>query len=136
MLLRIMGVEHDLQEVLRRPSLNDLFYLKVKSRSPEYPEGMSLRKLGEYLKKMGELEHPSDAIDDPDVLLALKGVVYLCRRRAGEKVSWEEAGELELSELEFIVEDSDEPILAEAAADPLEAPSDSEAVDADQPAGP
>jgi hypothetical protein len=135
MLIRIAGVEHDLNEVLGRPSLNDLFYLKVKSRSPEYPEGMSLAKLGEYLKRLANVTHAAEIVDDPEILLALKGVVYLCRRHDGEKVTWDEAGELELSELDFIVEDSDEELIEGAAQDPLLAPSDSAAADVAPPAG-
>lgn len=135
MILKIAGVPHDLNEVLSRPSLNDLFYLKVKSRSPEYPDGMSLSKLGEYLKKMAAMTNPADIVDDPDVLLGLKGVVYLCRRRAGEKLTWEDAGELELSELDFVLEDSDEVAVRAATADPPQAPPASAAVDGAPPAG-
>ena len=136
MILRIAGTEHDLNEVLSRPSLNDLFYLKVKSRSPEYPEGISLVTLGEYLKKMAKITDARQLVDDPDVLLALKGVVYLCRRHAGERLTWDDAGELELADLDFVVEDSDELVLAKAQDDPPSAPSDSGADDVAPPAGP
>jgi len=136
MILRIAGVEHDLADVLSRPSLNDLFYLKVKSRSPEYPNGISLVTLGEYLSRLATIKDPRDLVDDPDVLLALKGVVYLCRRHAGERLTWEDAGELELRDLDFVVEDSDDLVLAKAQEDPPAAPSDSEAADVAPPAGP
>jgi hypothetical protein len=136
MILRIAGVEHDLAEVLSRPSLNDLFYLKVKSKSPEYPAGISLVTLGEYLKKLAKIKDPRELVDDPDVLLALKGVVYLCRRHAGERLSWEDAGDLELRDLDFVIEESDELVLAKAQEDPQSAPSDSGAGDAVPLAGP
>lgn len=135
MLIRIAGAEHDLNEVLGRPSLNDLFYLKVKSRSPEYPDGMSLAKLGEYLKKLATISHAAQIVDDPEILLALKGIVYLCRRHAGEKVTWDEAGELELAEFDFVIEDSDEQALEAPPQDPPQAPSDSAAADVAPPAG-
>lgn len=135
MILRIAGAEYDLNDVLGRPSLNDLLYLKLKSRSTDYPKGMSIVTLGEYLKKLAAITDPRELVDDPDILLALKGVVYLCRRSAGEKVTWDEAGELQLSDLDFVVEESDELAMAEAQADPQPAPSDSAAADAVPPAG-
>lgn len=136
MILRIAGAEYDLNEVLSRPSLNDLFYLKTKSKSPEYPNGISLVTLGEYLKKLGQITDPRQIVDDADVLIALKGVIYLCRRHAGERLTWDDAGELELAELDFVIEDSDELVLEKAHEDPPQAPSDFEADDVDQPAGP
>ena len=136
MLLRIRGEQYDLQEVLSRPTLNNLYYLKIKSRSEEYPEGMSLSKLGEYLKRMSTFDDPQQILDDPEILLALKGVVFLCMRSSGQKVTWDEAGEFGLQELDFVTEDSDELAVATAITDPPQAPSDSEAADADQPAGP
>lgn len=136
MLLRIRGEQFDLQEVLSRPTLNTLYYLKIKSRSDENPTGMSLTQLGEYLGRMKGLEDPRQILDDPEILLALKGVVFLCHRSAGHKISWDEAGDFGLDELDFVTEDSDDLVVAAAKTDPPQAPSDSEAADADQPAGP
>lgn len=136
MLITIAGVQHDLQEVLAKPSLNDLFYLKVKSRSEEFPEGMSLARLGEYLAKMRSIQTGAQLLDDPEILLALKGVVYLCRRRAGERLTWDDAGDLRLDEITFVIEDSDEIPAEDDAANPQQAPSDSEADDDAPQAGP
>jgi hypothetical protein len=128
MLIRIAEIgEYDMDAALRHPTLNDLFYLKVKTRSEEYPKGVGLKVLGEYLEKFTQLESPSDLLEDADSLLALRCLVFLCRRAAGERLTIDEANDFPLEAFEFVIEDSDQPILE--AANPPVAPPTSEAGD-------
>jgi hypothetical protein len=109
MKLIIDGVgEYDIQTILEEASLNDLFYLKVKTKTEEFPAGVSMKTLGEGMKKWGEFEDPSDILDDAEALLNLRSLVYLARRHSGEKVSVDEANNFPLRAFRFEVEDGDE----------------------------
>lgn len=128
MLLRIQGKEYDATEALARPTLNDVFYMQMKSVSEVHPKGVSLKKLGGILERMEDVDE-DDFLEDAEIVLGLRCMIFLARRKAGEKITIDEANDFPLSELEIVMEDSD----AIAAEDPLQPPADSDPVD-DRPA--
>ena len=112
------GTAHDLTEVLNTSKLIDLLELKRET-------GLGMRTLTGTLPAMGRYKHPSDILEDEAMLQALIALVWLARRRAGERLTFEEAGQLDLEKLVFEVEDDDDSP-GEVAADPTSAPTDSD----------
>jgi len=113
--------EYDIEETLKNASLNDLFYLKSKTRSDDFPLGVSMKSLGEGMQKWGDFKDPSDILDDLEALMNLRSLVFLCRRHTGEKVGLDDANNFPISDFKFEVEEGDEV----AAADPTQALPDS-----------
>ena len=118
MQLVIQGTRYDLIETLSKPSLNDLYYLKVKTKSTDYPAGVSLKSMVPVMLRMADLDDPAGILDDPELLLNLRALVFLCRRHAGEKLTLDEANDFPIDEFSFEREDSDDLVLEEAAPDP------------------
>lgn len=116
MLLVIGDRKYDMHETLSKPSLNDLYYLKVKTRSEEFPAGVSLASLGREMERMSAVvdEHgPNGLLDDAEMLLALRALVFLCRKHAGENVTLDSANDFPLSEFSFEAEESDAVVVGE-----------------------
>lgn len=84
-----------------------------------------LREMGERLAAMTEEERE----DSADALILTGITVWLARLGAGEDVSFEEACDVPLADLQFIPEPGDE----EAAPDPHRAPPGSGRGDAGRP---
>lgn len=119
MQLIIEGRRYDLIESLSKPTLNDLYYLKVKTKSEEYPAGVSLKSMVPVMLRMAEIsDDPAAILDDPELLLNLRALVFLCRRHAGERLSFDEANDFPISEFSFESEDSDSLLLEGATPDP------------------
>jgi len=125
MKLIIAGVgEYDIEEILQNASLNDLYYLKVKTKTEEYPAGVSMKSLGEGMKKWGEFADSSDILDDAEALLNLRSLIFLCRRHGGEKVTVDSANDFPLSAFAFETDENDEPVPADpTSALPASAPA-------------
>jgi hypothetical protein len=124
LLLVIQGKEFDVVETLSKPSLNDLFYLKVKTKSEEFPLGVSLKTLAAGLERMASFTNPMDFIDDAESLLSLRALIFLARRHAGERVTLDSANDVPLDEFSFVPEDGDEALFG-ASPDPQPALTDS-----------
>lgn len=122
MQLVVQGRHYDLKETLSKPSLNDLYYLKVKTISAEFPKGVSLKTMVPVMEKMATFEDPTDIIDDAELLLNLRALVFLCRKHAGENVTLDTANDFPLDEFSFEMEDSDTVQLEAAKAGPTQAP--------------
>lgn len=135
MQLVIRGKRYDLKETLSKPSLNDLYYLKVKTVSEEFPGGVSLKTMVPIMEKMASFDDPSDIIDDAELLLNLRALVYLCRKHAGENVTLDTANDFPLDEFAFELEDSDTVPQPGAAADPTQPQLASAPADAPREAG-
>lgn len=126
--------EYDVQETLENTSLNDLYYLKVKTKNEEFPKGVSMKTLGESLERFAELNE-EEILEDAEALMTLRCLIFLCRRHGGEKVTLDGANTFPLQDFAFDVsgdEDDEEQQRLEAiAADPSQAPGASApAVDA------
>lgn len=113
MKVRIRDVDYELADVLNRTDLAGLMELKVKT-------GIGMRTLQRQLIRLGTFEDPLDFMEDEDGLRAINALIWLCRRRGGERLSLEEAGDVRLDEFAFIVEAEDTPPVA---PDPPEAPT-------------
>lgn len=119
MQLVIQGKRYDLIETLSKPSLNDLYYLKVKTKSEDFPAGVSLKSMVPVMLRMADIsDDPAAILDDPELLLNLRALVFLCRRHAGEKLTFDEANDFPIDEFSFEREESDALLLEEATPDP------------------
>ena len=77
--------------------------------------GWSVDELQNRLTSMADFETPEEALNDEESLLALGALIWLTRRRAGERLSFEEACDFPLSSLDVVLEDGDEAAIAAAA---------------------
>lgn len=117
MKLQISGVQYDYQRALGKAKLTDLYDLKVAA-------GIGARSINAALYRIGDASASGDAeavlsiSEEPDVLMATQGLVFLCRRFVGDKVTFEESA-VSYDELKWIVEDGDL-LQAEEANPPAE----------------
>lgn len=124
MKLEICGVEYDYQRAKDKAKLTDLADLKIAS-------GIGVRSINKALFRLGDLaliEDPkeqreaSEALsEEPDVLIAMQALVFLCRRHGGDKVTFDESA-VSYSDLRWVIEDGDLP--KEEDADPTQASGD------------
>lgn len=129
MQLVIQGKNYDLVETLSKPSLNDLYYLKIKTISEEFPKGVSLKSMVPVMQRMADFDDPTDLLDDPELLLNLRSLIFLCRKHAGEQVTLDSANNFPIDEFSFLQEESDN-VVVNAAANPPQALTDSDQGDA------
>ena len=94
----IDGVKYGLEESVTKATLGDLYVLKVKL-------GVSVKSISATFGRLGGMT-AMDMLDDAEVLLNLQGVIWLARRKAGEPLTVEEAGEVPFTDLS--IEDDDE----------------------------
>ena len=96
----IAGVKYGLEESISKATLGDLYTLKIKS-------GVSVKTIRDTFTSFGEMTDALDLLDDATALINLQGVIWLSRRKAGEAVTFEEAGNVSFTELSFEVEDDE-----------------------------
>lgn len=111
MKIAISGREYDLEAGLQRPSLLTLMELQAKA-------GVGMKTLMRTSREF-EGKNPLDIIDDPDTLKVFASIIWLARKVAGDKVTFEEAASVPLDEYEWVAE---EPAAEEAEA-PAERPT-------------
>lgn len=111
MKLVLSGREYSINEALQKATLADLYRLKVDT-------GIGMKTLKTSLDAMSELADPEDFLDDERILRALNALVWLCRRRAGETLTVEQATDVPLSEVAFATDDEDEAESGEGEPDP------------------
>lgn len=131
--LELNGKRYEWSNALRRPTLNDLMALKLAT-------GIGMRQITAQLRTYDRLaldaqarratweEFAEDLSEEPDVMAALRALVWLARRQAGEHLTIDEAGDFRPDEFRIV---ADEP--AEAPADPTP-PATVSAPDAGNPA--
>ena len=107
MKILISGREYDLQAGLQRPSLLTLMELQAKA-------GVGMKTLMRTSQQF-QGKSPMDIIDDPETLKVFASIIWLARKVAGEKVTFEEAASVPLDEYEWVDE---EPDAAEVEAAP------------------
>lgn len=117
--------EFDVKDTLEDVSLNDLYYLKTKTKNEEFPKGVSMKSLGESLERFAEIDE-EEILEDAEALMTLRSLIFLCRRHAGERVTLDSANAFPLQDFTFDVSDDEEneeqARLEALAADPLQAP--------------
>ena len=95
-------------------SLEDLMQLKQMT-------GIGMKTLRVRLEGLSQFADPEDVLDDAESLIALGALVWLTRKRAGEKLSFEDACKFPLSELSFAA-DPEDGLADEGDVDPKSAP--------------
>ena len=96
----ISGVAYGLEDSIGKATLGDLYTLKIKS-------GVSVKTIRDTFTSFGEMTDALDLLDDAAALINLQGVIWLSRRKAGESVTFEEAGDVSFTDLSFEVEDDE-----------------------------
>lgn len=122
MKLVVSGKEYPLKEGIGKASLGDLYTLKIKS-------GLGVKRIMQAFQGMKNSADYWEFFEEAENIQALRAMIWLCRRAAGEHVEFEEATSMPLSEIGFA---KDEPEEAEEA-DPKATPTDSEADVAEHP---
>jgi hypothetical protein len=143
MKLVIAGREYELDEAVYAPAMGDLIDLKRATKG--YDEPVSVRTITEAVSDLGDVYigfagaddvtvadfggAMLDFFDDVGHLTAFAAMVFLCRRKAGEPCTWEDALSVSPSAVQFRF-DVEAPDDEEDGADPKD-PSTSEDAGAD-----
>lgn len=94
MKLVIGDKKYPLAESLQRATLNDLYVLKLSS-------GLGMKKLREILNRMKDYPDTADFLEEAENIQAMRAMIWLCRRAAGESLSLEEANANPLAEIRY-----------------------------------
>lgn len=113
MKILISGHEYDLEAGLQRPSLLTLMELQAKA-------GVGMKTLMRTSQQF-QGKSPMDIIDDPETLKVFAAIIWLARRVAGEKLTFEEAASVPLDEYEWVNEEPSPEEPAEPEARPTRA---------------
>ena len=114
MKLGIDGKAYDLKGALSSPSLNDLHALLLST-------GVGVKTLKLRMQRVDDLPDFEDLFEDAELMVALKAVIWLARRKAGERLTIDEANDFGMDTFELIREEGDEA----KQEDPTTAPTDS-----------
>lgn len=103
--LVIQGTPYELEDAIGEAAIGDLYTLKVKL-------GISVKTINQTFKLIGEEAKRDDfeavdLLDNPDLLLNLQGLIWLAKRKAGEKVTLDAAGQIPFSALSFETDDDE-----------------------------
>lgn len=98
MKILISGKEYDMEAALTRPSLLTLMELQAKA-------GIGMKTLMETSREF-QGKSPLDIIEDEQTLKVFAGIIWLARRNAGEKITFEEAASVPLDEYEWVHEEA------------------------------
>jgi hypothetical protein len=98
------GQQFDLQAATQAASIRDLVELKKTA-------GISVRTIADTLVGMGEMESFLDIYDSVDRLEVFAAMLFLCKRKAGESFSWDDALGASLVDitLSFEEDEADDP---------------------------
>lgn len=111
MKLIIGDKKYPLKEGIAKASLGDLYVLKIKS-------GMGIKTIMHTFNGLKGAETHLDFLEDENGIQALRAMIFLCRRAAGEHVDFDEATDVPISSIGFETEEEDT-----AKADPKETPT-------------
>ena len=95
--LKIDGKLYDTKNALSKPKLNDLLELKQQT-------GLGMKTLLSEIIRMASLPEQDSILDDVEALTALKALVWLVRRTEGELTPFIDAGEIELSKIQVVMD--------------------------------
>lgn len=107
----IQGKQYDVVKGLENATLQTLYVLKVK-------QGIGMKSLMQQANKMAQIKDPIDLLEDAETFQVLMAVIWLARKGAGENISFEEANEFGIGELEVLNEDDDEKPTGEGETGP------------------
>ena len=122
MKVTIEGREYDLTAAIHKPRIGDVIDLKRAGGTAPSRIVQAIDELGETLRGLPEdatlqaLDRAVlDYFDSIEHLEAFAGIVFLCRRKSGDPVSWDDALSTSISDVQFVPDADDE---AEVDADP------------------
>ena len=113
MRIRIAAKTYELDDAIAHATLNDVKYLKKASRETD-GAGITPASLQQFFLDLGKAAK-EDGFDaavwtfSDGVLEHLQAVMWLVRRKAGEDLTLEQAGDVDLSDWNFDVS-TDEPV--------------------------
>lgn len=99
--LVVDGTRYDLQESVQRASIKTLVDLQKSA-------GISVNTIAETLVGMGEMASPSELFDSVERLNVFAALVFLCKRKAGEQVSFDDAAEVSMADVSIDFDDESE----------------------------
>lgn len=110
--IRVGSETYSLIESVNNAALNDLYALKVQTRRDGSP-GVSVKSISETFTRIGEASAADgfqsiDLLDDDVFIQNLIGLAFLARRKAGEHVTFEDAGQIAFNDIEIVSDDDDE----------------------------
>ncbi len=110
--IRVGTEVYSLQDSVNGASLGDLYSLKVQTRRDGYA-GCSVKTISDTFIRVGEMAgrdgfSPLDMLDDDEFIQNMIAVIFLARRKAGEQVTVDQAGQVSFTDIEFIVEDDED----------------------------
>ena len=94
------GKVYDIAAGARKVSLTTLAVLQR-----DY--GVSMKIMDDAAQRFNKAKSPMEALDDPQVLLAFRVMVWLARRAAGEVLTLDEATDFPMDEVEWVPEPGD-----------------------------
>jgi hypothetical protein len=105
----IQGKQYDVEGGLSNATLQTLYVLKVR-------QGIGMKSLLEAADKMSKIADPLDLLEDAEMFKVLMAIIWLARKGAGENITFEEANEVGIGQLEVL--NDDEPEEEADAVDP------------------
>ena len=102
--LTVEGVSYDLERSIQQASIRDLVDLK-RATQVGGQGGISIKSIAGALNKLAELSDPMDIFDSLETLETFGALVFLCKRKAGESVSFDEACNTPLSDVGLTVDE-------------------------------
>lgn len=110
--IRIGANVYGLEESVNDAALGDLLVLKTKTKTPEF-SGVSIKTISDMFISLGERSQQADfnavdLLDDESFIINMIGVVYLARRKAGEQVTFEDAGRAAFTDIEIVADEEDD----------------------------
>jgi myo-inositol-hexaphosphate 3-phosphohydrolase len=123
MKIRVGQFEYPLTEGLSHPTNNDIRYLR---RASKELDGVAVtpNTIQAFTTEVVDSINGTDGFDlfEGERLANLTGMIFLARRKAGDNITYEDAGDFDLTDWEFIPEASDEPEAPKAPAEESAAP--------------
>ena len=105
--LTVDGVSYDLERAIQHAAIRDLVDLK-RATQVGGVGGISIKSIVAALDAMQAFTDPMDMFDSVETLETFAALVFLCKRKAGETVTFDEAAGTSLASVGLEVED-DEP---------------------------
>ncbi|GAA1787871.1 hypothetical protein [Agromyces lapidis] len=104
--LTVDGVSYDLERAIQHAAIRDLVDLK-RATQVGGVGGISIKSIVTALEAMQEFDSPMDMFDSVETLETFAALVFLCKRRAGEPVTFDEACSVSLASVGLEVEDGE-----------------------------
>lgn len=98
----ISGKKYDLDNAFARPSLNDLVALRLET-------GLGVQSLRRQVAEIDTLEgglNSDEFFDRPELMNALRALIWLARKAAGEKLTLSEANAFPWEDFDVVDDDA------------------------------